>query len=374
MIKLGLKNYFKSFRFFFVPLGALSLGIVAGLSVMFPMILGAIKAFIKGVAELAGQITFDWNAVKDTLYSAFQALDWANPENVWNEIAQQSYWTDLLKRCAEVAFGDMSGLAEQFQTLVQETIAKIVLAFVLSVLLSVLGAIVGYFSTRSLIRGDIAKRSFKKAILRSLADAVIKIAVLSLGVFLAVVEKHAILFFLLTVVLYGAISFFGAYLVHGYKKISLKTVMTIKNFFKLFLLTILEILIMMAIFGVVYAVTNVVIGLYVSFAVFVITAICLQLNAEAYVKTIALQAGGLDDHAFAKAYGEIAPAIAESAEREKEELPPSNPAAVEEELIGEDPAPAEGSVEEVAAPSIEELAVSAEEEAQLPPDRSKEEE
>ena len=96
---------------------------------------------------------------------------------------------------------------------------------------------------------------------------------------------------------------------HGWKKVPLKDVMKLKNFFALFLLMILEILISAALVGVVYRITNQVIGVYVAYAIFVITIICIQLNAEAYVKSLADKGkvAAIDADAFAAAFAELAP-------------------------------------------------------------------
>ena len=51
MIKLGLKNYLKSYRLFFLPIGALSLGIVIGLSCLS---MNA-EAYIKDMADATGK-------------------------------------------------------------------------------------------------------------------------------------------------------------------------------------------------------------------------------------------------------------------------------------------------------------------------------
>ena len=310
MLVLGFKNYFKSFRFFFVPLGALSLGIVAGLSVMVPMSIGAIKAFIAGVAKMMGQLSVDWNAVKTTLLDAVKSLNWENPENILSMLGAIEYWMDLLRRCAEAAVGDTSEMATQFEGLVGEAVTKIATSLTLGVFLSVIGGVVGYYATRSLIRHDIAKRSVWKAILNGIVKTIINFTVIAFGVWLiGKAEKYGILAFLLTVLLYGSVSFFEAYLVHGYKKIPFKKVMRVKNLFELPILTVVEFGLAAGIYAVVSAITNSIVGAYVAFAVFVITIICAQLNAEAYVKSLAVNEGKdtVDGKSFGAAYAELAP-------------------------------------------------------------------
>ena len=74
---------------------------------------------------------------------------------------------------------------------------------------------------------------------------------------------------------------------HGWKKVPLKDVLNVKNFFGLFLLTLIEFAIAAIFVTLACAITNAVVGLYVGFAIFVLTIVCVQLNAESYVKKLA---------------------------------------------------------------------------------------
>ena len=332
MIKLGLKNYFKSFRFFFVPLGALSLGIVAGLSIAIPMIWAAIKAFVSGVAELMGQLTWDWGAVKDVLIAELESFNWADLDGVAQQVTGDGYLGDLLIRCAEAALGDTSSIQASFEELVSKTVGTISLALIFAVVLSVIGALVGYFVTSSQIRNAVAKRSFWRGLLASLADAVIKVTLLVFAVWLiGKLQKYAILAFLLVVILYGAISFFEAYLVHGIKKVPFSEVMNLKNFFALTLLTLIEFVIAALMVAFVYKIGNQVIGAYVAYSIFVITIICVQLNAEAYVKSLADmdRAAPPDPAAIAAAYSELAPGT-RVVKEETPDLPAAEQSTAEE--------------------------------------------
>lgn len=309
MITLGLKNYFKSFRFIFVPLGALSLGIVAGLSILVPMSVGAVKEFITGVAKMMGQMSFDWDAVKRTLLMALQSLDWGHPQEAFSQLFSQQYLSDLLRQAAEAALGDTSSVAAQFETLVSETVGKVATSFVIGLFLAALGGLVGYFFTRSLIRHDVAKRSIFKAILNGIVKTIINVTIIAFGVWLiSKAKKYAILSFLLMVLLYGSVSFFEAYLVHGYKKIPLKKVMSVKNLFELPVLTVIEFVIAAIVYTGISLLTNEMVSMYVSYAIFVITIICVQLNAEAYVKSLvtAEEQGNADAQAIDAAYAALA--------------------------------------------------------------------
>lgn len=285
MIKSGLKNYGKSFKYFFVPLGALALGIVVALSIMVPMVWSAVKNFVHGAAAIVGSHSPNWEGVKDTLVTAVRDLDWSHPQDIASTVFTKDYLLELLRSCARAAIGDVSVWEAEIEALSETFISEIEAAFVVGIVFIALGIFGAFFVTRILIRHDLAKRNLWRGSLVALADTLINSTVVALGALLVVkVQNLAILSLFLMAVLYGTISFFEAYLAQGYKKIPLKEVLHTKNVLKLILLALIEVAIMMAAIVIVFALTNVMIGTFVGFGIFVITQSCISLNAEAYIK------------------------------------------------------------------------------------------
>lgn len=327
MIKLGMKNYFRSFRYFFVPLGVLSLGIVIALSIAVPQTLDAVKAFITDSAEQMGKVSFNWEGVRDLLISTFRIWDWSGSGDIFKSVFTKEFLMDLLHRCADVALGDTSAIASQMESLASETAGKIFGALFLGVSSITIGAFFGFFVTRIEIRKEMAQRSVGKLILASVVDSIIKVTVLALGLWL--IEKtvnYAMASFALTVVLYGLISLFEAYIVHGFKKVPLRKVINLKNAGSLALLTAIECVFAGGVFLGLYFIANPLIALYIAYALAVLTLSCIQLNAEAYVKSLANSVDGtLNLEGFAAAYASLAPHTAHG----KKKAP--NAAAPEEE-------------------------------------------
>lgn len=330
MIKLGLKNYFKSYKYFFVPLGALSLGIVIGLSVMIPMLWGAVKEFVSGVAEVVGNTSFHWEDVKGAVLSSFEGLPWADLQAVADKVGTAEYWQELLRDCATVAFGDLSSAEAEITALAEKAMTTIVGGTVLCVFFTIVGALVGYYVTRSMIRNDVADRSFLKSILSTIIDTVINLTIIAAGVALiAKFNKFAIYSSLLTIIVYGAAAFLEAYFVHGYKKVPFKEVMQIKNFFLLALLMVIEVAIMAVLYSLLKVITNDLVALFAGFSVVVITFSCLQLNAEAYVKKMAedLEVGKTEEKGSAVGDQGLSPNVLEGEEEpaDKDERAESAP-------------------------------------------------
>ena len=310
MIKLGLKNYFKSYRLFFIPIGALSLGIVIGLSVMIPMLWSAVRDFVMGVAEAVGNVSFHWDEVKDTMFSSIEGLSWTDPQALADEVVNAGYWEELLRECASVALGDISKVEAEMEALAKTAMTTIAGGAMLFVFFTAVGAYVGYFVTRSMIRTGVAKRSFLKSIVAGVVSTVINLTIIAAGaVLIAKSKQYASLSVLLTVLVYGAAAFLEAYFVQGFNKVPFKKVMQIKNIFLLAILNVIEIVIMIVVIALLYALTNPAIAVYAGVSVLIITISCMQLNAEAYVKSLAdnPETEKLGDEHIAAAYQGLAP-------------------------------------------------------------------
>jgi len=306
MIKLGLKNYLKSYRLFFLPIGALSLGIVIGLSIFLPALLSAIKDFFSGAVKIIGDVKPNWEAVWETISSTFLSVDYADIELAAREIFNRGFFGKLLNDCIHAAI-DFDALQVQFEELLSACATKAIGAGVAFLVFSVLGAVVGVFATRVEIRRNVAKRKFWKFILISIVHTVINATIIAVGAYLITkFEKYAVIAGILTFLLYGAVTFFEAYLVHGYKKVSLRKVLRVRNFLSLALLSVIEIAVMIVLIALVLYISNVIITFFVGFSVVVITLSCVSLNAEAYVKDMA--------DAAAKAAAPVLSAPAEGAQ------------------------------------------------------------
>ena len=310
MIKLGLKNYFKSYRLFFIPIGALSLGIVIGLSVMIPMLWSAVRDFVMGVAEAVGNVSFHWDEVKDTVFASIEGLSWSDPQALADEVVNAGYWEELLRECASVALGDISKVEAEMEALAKTAMTTIAGGAMLFVFFTAVGAYVGYFVTRSMIRTGVAKRSFLKSIVAGVVSTVINLTIIAAGaVLIAKSKQYAGLSLLLTVLVYGAAAFLEAYFVQGFNKVPFKKVMQIKNIFLLAILNVIEVAILLGVVALLQALTNPAIAIYAGFSVMIITISCMQLNAEAYVKSLAdnPETEKIGDEHIAAAYQGLAP-------------------------------------------------------------------
>ena len=334
MIKLGLKNYLKSYRYFFVPIGALALGIVVGFSVMVPLVWGAIKTFVSGVADVMGNISVHWDAVKDALVDAFNKLDWMDPQQTASHVFTAEYLGELLRDCAAAALGDTSAAQDEMVSLTEKAVSTMSGAVAWGVFFAFVGALIGYVFTRAMIRSGMAERPLPKIILSIAIDAVIKVTIIAGGaILIARTQKYAVLSWALVILVYGVAEFLQAFFVHGFKKVPFKKVISIKNILLLALLSAIEIAIMFGVTFLLNKFTTPAIALVMGFSIFVITVSCLQLNAEAYVKSLAdnPEVEQVNKEHLAVAYHGLAPiALADRRKlkrKEEVEVPTQEPPA-----------------------------------------------
>ena len=76
MIAQGLKNYIKNLKFVFNPLGTIALGFVFGLSILIPVIMSSANTLVESVKSIFSNANIDLTALKESVVSAFQALNW----------------------------------------------------------------------------------------------------------------------------------------------------------------------------------------------------------------------------------------------------------------------------------------------------------
>ena len=157
------------------------------------------------------------------------------------------------------------------------------------------GFIAGFLLIKWLIRRDIAKRSILKYLLISLVDAIFAGAMIALCTWIYSLSHWLTAVAIATgLVLSGGISLIEAYLVHGRGKVDVKAVVNAKNVFKLaknvfklYCGDLLILLIASAFAALVYWLINAAAAAILGLIFFEIALIVIDLNAEAYVKSLA---------------------------------------------------------------------------------------
>lgn len=289
MIKKGLKNYLVNLKYYFTPLGMLALGVIVSLAIAIPVITGSVHDLVDYVTSL-DSIQLDFSAFLDNILDSVLDLNWRNPAKAIATILDSDWLNQTFADSIFALVQNAEPVAEQILEKIGSCVGSIIYAFVAVLLFAVVGIVGGFYLTRFLIRREIARRSFWKAFLVSIVDAVITAALPLLSIYLgALWEPAAYITIVLVPLLWGLILLLEAYVVHGLGKVKAKEVITAKNSAKLLLTNFLVLSISSACTSIISAIAGELLGIILGLPFLEIAVIVCALNAESYVKDIAEQ-------------------------------------------------------------------------------------
>lgn len=148
MIKQGVLNFFKNLKYFFTPLGTLALGLIFGLSVAIPIIVSAVSDFVGNVQSILSDTTIDFSALKDSIISAVQSLDWGSPLDAIGTMINSNWLMKTLNDCVGSFVEITDVYATQFKAAVNSFTHDIAISFAALIVFLVLGLIGGFFLTK----------------------------------------------------------------------------------------------------------------------------------------------------------------------------------------------------------------------------------
>ncbi|MDE5897265.1 MAG: hypothetical protein K2H43_05595 [Clostridia bacterium] len=288
MIRKGIQNYIASLKFIFTPLGVLALGVVIGLSVLIPVTISAVRELAEAIVEITGNASVNVDALRECLQNAFGGLDWGEPTAAINTIVNGDWLNTTIRDFLNTLLIDLEGYSAQISEAVDAAAGKIGEGIAVLVVWIVLGLIGGYMLTRALVRKTMARRTLFKYLFALVIDSLLTAGLLVLVVWLKTLWSPSV--YLSAAVVYILLGFYSlieAYLVHGRKRVSCKTVVNLKNVLKLWLTNLIVFLISCVIAAIILAVANIAVGLFLVIPLAEITIVVISLNAEGYVKDLA---------------------------------------------------------------------------------------
>ncbi len=281
MFKQGIKNYFHSLKHFFTPLGAVFLGVLIGLSLLFTDVYSSVSAFLDDVS-VSEDATVDpidlgveiWNVVKD--------MNWNKPFSAIEEILGKEWQVKILAASVVGISGDNGDYAK-IEEKAEEAIKNMQGGVAGFVSFCALGFLLGFFVTKFLIRRNIAKRTILQSVLYTAINAILTAAVSALTVFLFSLWKPAaIISLVVTGLAADFIALFESYLVFARKKVPLKTIVNPKNITEYTAANLLIFTLTALICFLIYLI-NPLITLFAGLSLFSIAVLVTDMNAESYV-------------------------------------------------------------------------------------------
>lgn len=284
MLKKGIKNYFSCLKYFFTPLGTMFLGVMLGVSIFIPGVVGAVNQLGDGISQLAQNVNLDFNALWDNLWTAIRSLNWDEPVAALQTLTSSEWINEVLTQSLTAILGTdfetFKGQITQLISVFCENITANAAAFFVCWLL---GFIAGMFLTRLFIRRNIAKRSLWKFLLAYLLNSLFSVMFVVATLVVYSLWAYSIIFaVILAMLLSGVIAFVQAYLLYAYKKIPFKQIVNIKNAGLHMLVNLIIFVISSSIAAIAVAI-NALMGVFVGLSLFVVALTVINLNAESYV-------------------------------------------------------------------------------------------
>ena len=265
MIKQSIVNFFKNLKYFFTPLGTLFLGLIFGVFFLYSGFKVQVKQATTEIQMITQETNISINDLKDCVVESFADVPWEDPIEAIKLITSSEWLNGTLKENISNTIDNYQLYASDIENAVVNAVSGYIKYIVIFVICAIFGFISGFFLTKFLIRRNIAKRNFWKFVLVTMLDSVLTIGVATLSMWLTLLWKPSIIFTsLVGIIIYGFISLFEAYIIHGYKKIPLKQVVNIKNSFLLFISNLLIYIISFTISSFVIAITNAFVGIFIA--------------------------------------------------------------------------------------------------------------
>ena len=284
MIKKGFFSFLKCLKYYFVPLGILSIFTLIGLSIGVTGIVRALETFFSKVAEMVNSIEINWNGIWGALVTEFSKLNLLNDLSGGLAKLFSSEWiTNTLAAVAREFFGE-SITMEQIQTVVATAIVTIVINLIIFILFIILGIVVGIFTIKLLLRKELTRVKMGKLILFSVLDALFWLAyIIVINLLGSIAPWVNIIVLVITILSFAFVCLIEGYLFYARKKIPFKKVVHIKNVLKLYVIEIMVFAITAVITVLSILIFKIFIGLYIALPFIEIGIIAMSLEAENYV-------------------------------------------------------------------------------------------
>lgn len=284
MVRQGVKNYLSSLKYLFTPLGTIAFGFVCGLSILVPCAISSLQALAAELKEILSEEAVDFAALEQSVLSAVRSLNWDDPVSALQQMLSGDWLSGTLNGCIGVLVEDRDAYASEIDEAVVLFVGQIGAYVAILVLLTLLGAFGGFLLTKGLVRRDMAKRAWWKALLNFAVDTTLSATLVALCAWLLGQWKASIyLSSFLSVLLFGFISLLEAYVLHGLGKVGFREVVNGKNIALLLLTGVMIYLFAAALIAAVILLSNLTIGVFLGIGVLEVTLIVTGLNAEAYV-------------------------------------------------------------------------------------------
>lgn len=284
MIKKGFFSFLRCLKYYFVPLGILSIFTVIGLSIGATGIINALESFFEEVKNAVSAAKIDWNGIWGALIGEISKLHiLEDPNTALTTLFSKDWITNTLTTVAKATFGDSVSF-EQIAEAIGIAIASIILNVIVFFVFIIIGIVVGIFVVKLLLRKEMTRVKIGKLIVVTLLDTLYwLVLIIFFNLLSSLASWVAIVLTVLVVIGFMFICLLEAYLFYGRKKIPFGKVMHIKNVLKLYVIELMVFAITASVTVILVLIFKFFIGFYLALPIIEIGIIANSLEAENYV-------------------------------------------------------------------------------------------
>lgn len=277
MILRGFKNFLKSIKCYFTPLGLITIFTTIALTISLTGIFSAVRDLFVQLGETIGKTSIDWGEVGSSIIGSVEEANY----NISSILNLDWVMNTITKALIDSGLGETVASATEA---IEACAGEIIALLIVFVVIMLTGIVVGYVFLSVQVRYAIIKDKWWKVLLCCFLDAIVQLVVILIIVGLIILWAPFIFIApLLMLVITEILSILGAYFIHAFKKVKFKEIFSFKTIalctltdFILFVCGIALILIITLIFTTIVAI---VIGL----PLFEILLIVSRLTAETFV-------------------------------------------------------------------------------------------
>ena len=287
VLKQSFINLAKGLKYVFTPLGIITLFFLIGGTIMINGVVNSVTTMANGVAAELSTISIPLESVWNAFLKFLAGLDWANPGQIINNFFDSEYVKNVLITFLKESYPEIDVKVAAISALLQECVRDILKYLIIFIVLVLLGVIVGYFVTRWLIRHEIVRRKWYKAILFAIVDALILVGEIMLGTFIiSKLGMGGIWLVALIILAKSVLSLFEGWLIHGVKKVKATKVFNIKNILFLLLGDVIIVALGAGLIAVIALFNMIVVTVVMALSIVEVVTVVLDANAEGYVRYV----------------------------------------------------------------------------------------
>lgn len=280
----SLKNYAKSLKYIFTPVGIIAICFVIGASIAYSNIYSSINNLTLEIQTLLSQSKqVDFIKIA-TFVAEYINKDITNDFNATlNKLFTQEYLTTMFQNVLSEFYPTLDANLDVVKNLVNACIQSVFMGIYIIMVFILVGVFAGYLLTRFMLVRDIRRRHFWQAIVFTIINALVTVGFVYLLVLVTDLGYWSIPLSILIILINNAVSLFIGWLIQGYKKIELKKVLSFKNIISLFLANLVILVTAFAAIVLVLLTKMILLFILLGISIVDITAVTMSVNAEGYV-------------------------------------------------------------------------------------------